>query len=393
MSSLLAQAFRVQEGPSIDKQLKASCVRPWLPADTACAARSLAEMPALPAEAVHRVQYASSPIVSNGLGTLSTVLSFTHSALVVTEVMADGDTMVPTSVLFEYFALSFGPSALLPTSLADGPDGTPTWDNQAVVGWRSLSDDDKGGWFAKANVNTVGTATGKTLNQWFPEVVAWGQQHPSYGLFAVWDRTDVANHISYVDESICHSFTEWGLKSLFKLGADFSAQEPLCRNYFSFISHTRPTLLDLSLPVDKEAVMDFYGSIQPLASSRFHNVVDFASTVLKEIQSERREPKVVLFRAGPPGNSNSTGSYFEAPLVKPYLGVKPDEVSQRMILPWQSIPSNIQGECESMSLCFFQQFLFPRVLEHSLETQHLKFESIPNSMPGASRSSLPPTTR
>ena len=341
--SLVAQAVRVHEGEGgqgMNKQFRATCVQPWLPEDKACSARSREELPQLPAETVYSVQYASNPITSNGMGWLSELLSFTHSALVITEIKADGDTSAPTSLLFEYFARFFGPKAIMPTSLADGK---PIWENQAVVGWRPAEEDE---WLAKSNVTLVGTATGKTLNKWFEEVIIYGEQHPGYNLFNVWNSTDVFTRLPYVQDSVCHSFTEWSLATLYQLGADFSVEGALCRNYMSFITNTRPTILDLTSPADMRKISSFYGSLQSLASTTFRDMAAFGSTLLHAVKSELIDLEVVVFERG---LGKSHGVYVGAKLTKPYVGVEPHQLSQRMILPWQKIPANADGECQHIS--------------------------------------------
>ena len=147
----------------------------------------------------------------------------------------------------------FGPKAILPAAISDG--GIPIWENQAVVGWRVASD--KGEWLQGANRTTVGTATGRILNQWFREVVLWGRRHPAYTLFNLWDSTNAATRKSYMGDSVCHSFTEWSLSDLFRLGADFSIQRPLCRNYFAFITDRSPSRLDLTTPADSQSIVEF----------------------------------------------------------------------------------------------------------------------------------------
>ena len=52
--------------------------------------------------------------------------------------------------------------------------------------------------------------------------------------------------------------------------------------------------------------------------------------------------------------------YFDVLLVEPYLAAKPQQISQRMILPWQTLPSTIDGECSHIS-----QYLVNRLVEHS----------------------------
>ena len=337
LPALVSNAFRVNENDS--KRMRLNCVQPWLPESSSCAARSIEEMPTLLAETQYTVQYASSPIASNGLGPLSHVLSLTHSALVITEINAEGVTP-PTSLLFEYFAQNFGPKAVLPSSLQNG---TLTWENQAVVGWRRP--DDAKDWVHTANLTTVGTATGKTLTEWFAEVVKYGEEHPGYNLFNLWTNPDVTRHLSYVDDSVCHSFTEWSLGTLWKLGADLTVEGPLCRNYFSFITATRPRLLDLASAVDREAIMDFYGSIHALASKNFRDISDLGSTLLDLVRGAPHH-EVVLFQLG---QGNSSGKYFHSLIEEPYLGVMPYQLSQRMILPWQRIPADVTGECEYLS--------------------------------------------
>ncbi|CAE6947541.1 unnamed protein product [Symbiodinium natans] len=347
LSSLPTQGIRVQDGDGLQR-LWGSCVQPWLPAETACSARSMSEMPSLPDEAVYTVEYASHPISSNGLKSLSTLLSFTHSALVVTETRQVVGSEETPPLLFEYFARDFGPKAILPAAISDG--GIPIWENQAVVGWRVASD--KGEWLQGANRTTVGTATGRILNQWFREVVLWGRRHPAYTLFNLWDSTNAATRKSYMGDSVCHSFTEWSLSDLFRLGADFSIQRPLCRNYFAFITDRSPSRLDLTTPADSQSIVEFYQQLQPLTSHSFHDIADFASNLLRTVRGETRETgetsktaEVVLFHAGPEGSG--PGEYFRANLVKPYFGVKPSQLAQRMILPWQHIPPNVEGECET----------------------------------------------
>eukprot|EP00439_Symbiodinium_sp_Y106_P071223 s414_g12.t1 len=363
LSSLTSQGIRVQESEGLQR-LVGSCIQPWLPDETACSARSMREMPSLPEEAVYTVEYASSPISSNGLKPLSELLSFTHSALVITEAWQtfSAEQTPPSALLFEYFARDFGPKAILPASISDG--GIPMWENQAVVGWRLASD--KAEWLQVANRTAVGTATGKILNQWFREVVLWGKRHPGYNLFNLWDSTDAATRKSYMGDSVCHSFTEWSLQDLFRLGADFSIQSPLCRNYFSFITDESPTKLNLTTRADSQTVAEFYKRLEPLTSQSFRDIAEFASSLLSATKGETPEsrgqaaaaaahsavssvrPEVVLFQRGL--DDSGAGEYFRADLVKPYFGVQPRQLAQRMILPWQKIPANIEGECESQIL-------------------------------------------
>ena len=159
-------------------------------------------------------------------------------------------------------------------------------------------------WYDSANVTTVGTATGKILNEWFKEAVLWAQQHPGYSLFSVWDRPEVERHTAYVEDSICDSFTEWGLKALYKLGSKFSVEGALCRNYFPFISNTSPRKLDLSSS-DMDKVTDFYGTIESLMlkGTTFRDLAEFGSAFLKAIKM-LHTPEAVLFQRGP---DNSTG--------------------------------------------------------------------------------------
>ncbi|CAE7573818.1 unnamed protein product [Symbiodinium sp. CCMP2456] len=283
LSSLTSQGIRVQDSDSLQRLL-GSCVKPWLPDETACSARSIREMPTLIDEAVYRVEYASHPITSNGLKSLSTLLSFTHSALVITEALQvlSAEQTQASALLFEYFARDFGPKAILPASISDG--GVPTWENQAVVGWRLAAE--KGEWLQGANRTTVGTAKGKILNQWFREVVLWGKRHPGYNLFNLWDSTDVVTRKSYMGDSVCHSFTEWSLVDLFRLGADFSIQRPLCRNYFSFITDDSPTKLNMTTSADSQTVAEFYKSLEPLTSQSFHDIAEFASNLLSAVKGE-----------------------------------------------------------------------------------------------------------
>ncbi|CAE7302784.1 unnamed protein product, partial [Symbiodinium necroappetens] len=342
LSSLTIQGIRVQDSDSLQRLL-GSCVQPWLPDETACSARSIREMPTLLDEAVYTVEYASHPISSNGLKSLSELLSFTHSALVITEAwqVFSAEQTQPSALLFEYFARDFGPKAILPASISDG--GIPIWENQAVVGWRVAAD--KGEWLQGANRTTVGTATGKILNQWFREVVLWGKRHPGYNLFNLWDSTDAVTRKSYMGDSVCHSFTEWSLVDLFRLGADFAIQHPLCRNYFSFITNDSPRKLNMTTPADSQTVLEFYKRLEPLTSRSFHDLPEFSSNLLSAVRGEISQSpgEVVLFQRGL--EDSGAGEYFRADLVKPYFGVKPSQLAQRMILPWQNIPANIEGEC------------------------------------------------
>ena len=297
LSSLTTQGIRVQDSDSLQRLL-GSCVQPWLPDETACSERSIREMTTLIDEAVYTVEYASHPISSNGLKSLSELLSFTHSALVITEAwqVFSAEQTQPSALLFEYFARDFGPKAILPASISDG--GIPIWENQAVVGWRVAAD--KGEWLQGANRTTVGTATGKVLNQWFREVVLWGKRHPGYNLFNLWDSTDAVTRKSYMGDSVCHSFTEWSLVDLFRLGADFSIQHPLCRNYFAFITDDSPRKLNMTTPADSQTVLEFYKRLEPLTSQSFHDLPEFSSKLLSAVRGEVSQSpgEVVLFQRG-----------------------------------------------------------------------------------------------
>ena len=160
-------------------------------------------------------------------------------------------------------------------------------------------------WYASANVTTVGTATGKILNEWFEEAVLWAQLHPGYSLFSVWDRPEVEKHTAYVEDSICDSFTEWGLKVLYKLGSKFAVEGALCRNYFPFISNASPRELDLSSSADMDTVTNFYGTIQSLMLKGriFRDLAEFGAAFLKALRM-LYTPEAVLFQRGP---DNSTG--------------------------------------------------------------------------------------
>merc|ERR1712232_271977 len=139
----------------------------------------------------------------------------------------------------------------------------------------------------------------------------------------------------YLNDSICHSFTEEGLVKLHEMGADFRQQEPLCRNYFPFISDSEPEVVDVAKETLKQDVDLYYTSQDKILRRNFSNFTDFADTMRDFLASTAGDHIYIYQYASSP-------RYWRTKIVSPYIMNVP---LQRMVLPWQNASSSIPGEC------------------------------------------------
>lgn len=139
-----------------------------------------------------------------------------------------------------------------------------------------------------------------------------------------------------LNESMCHTFTEDGLVSFFNLGANFQQRQPLCRNYFPFVSVTVPTIVDMSNITLLQDVDQYYGGLDIILRRTFHNLTEFADTLRQFVATSANHIYIYQFSSSP--------TYWRSHLASPYVT---STFSQRMVLPWQDTSSAKLGECDA----------------------------------------------
>lgn len=252
---------------------------------------------------------------------LDSLLGVRHSALAFEEVGGDGQFHV------EFYALQFGPSIIAPAA----QDGKLQWNDTAVIGWQpSLK---KSEWPTQLK---LGQVNGQVLNHFMEWIPAHLKHHPLYELWSVWSSVDLKQGIQrYFDDSTCHRFTEDALIELHRLGATLRSKDVLCRNYFTYVSDA--PLLPVHDAPERANMMKYYGKLRNLfVDKHYYSKWQMMGDIFKYISEVQNESVAYV--------KNGT-EYFYAHLTSPFVGLRPQQGNQRMILPWQPLVDAKAGEC------------------------------------------------
>lgn len=263
-------------------------------------------------------------------------LKFSHSQILFQEKKTGGRT-----ITLGFWAKDFGIGTTIPAVTADG---RVLWQNEASVGW--FSSVNMTDWPTKV---AIGSATGGVINAWLDWVAKYDEEHQQYLPWSVWDSPMLTSSTQrYFDETICHSFTEAGLKQLYTLGADFTpsvqSNAPLCRNYLPFIG--AGPVVDIGPIKEARDAYDFFNflneSISVLQGEKHPDAKRFEAMVRSAVKGE-------MLRTGrkvPMAYILSGSNYFRAVLKSPFFANHVRYLNQRMILPWQDASKYRANECD-----------------------------------------------
>eukprot|EP00928_Gymnodinium_smaydae_P041761 TRINITY_DN28219_c0_g1_i1.p1 TRINITY_DN28219_c0_g1~~TRINITY_DN28219_c0_g1_i1.p1 ORF type:complete len:492 (-),score=48.43 TRINITY_DN28219_c0_g1_i1:85-1560(-) len=276
----------------------------------ACVVKDRADLPWLESTS-YEVSYISH-ILGGGspeVHQVAKVVGLTHSGVLL-QGSDGGDTVV-----LEYFALDFQ-GALIPTISSTGV----AFDHaSAIVGWYPTLN--KTEWPMRQR---VGTASADVVRKWFDWIPSWVAENQNYGPFGVWtdpDRSD--ENIVMFKDRICHTFSEDGLKELYKLGAHFaSSNQPLCRNYMYLhgLGKSAEALDKVDTLEERLQMMQFYATI---AEAFTEPVQDYNKTVEKFVAMQRGDPHAYV--------SNDAGEFFRVAVAEPVVS-RP--TLEPMHVPW-----------------------------------------------------------
>jgi len=248
------------------------------------------------------------------------LLGMDHSALYFKQVGG------PVAIVTEYFAAQFGPNVLLPTLL---PNGRMVWNNSALIAWYPSIEASGTQW---STVVPMGFTEGRTLNRLFDEIPNWHRRHAVYYPFSTWNGPVLTPHTTriFFNESVCHSYSQFGLNTLYQSGAYFSRTTPrICRNYFPLIANSPPQ------SASEAEAYSFYSKLTQLLASQASNqdMVMFLGSMNNFM---RTQPYFIL---------NRPHGYLRVHLVDPFFSPMPDIISQPLFLPWQN-PGPTPGRCQ-----------------------------------------------
>lgn len=256
-------------------------------------------------------------------------LKFTHSNILFREVGGTGKLLV-----FGFWADRFDQSTVIPELTSDGL----VWKNIAHVSW--FGSVDLSDWPTDLR---IGYASGEAVNEWMSDwVLEFAKDHTVYQPWSIWSAPDVVNSRHFIDESICHTFTEEAMKALWRIGANFSesSDQVFCRNYLPFVAKTMQQVPTGDAP-SQEAVLGFYSTFYHLLSDfQNQNGDQMFCDAVHDLLSAYQEPHMYVFDGA---------SYYKAELKAPYFG-SAAHLYQRMVLPWQDTSGANLTECYDSSI-------------------------------------------
>lgn len=292
---------------------RAACGEPRVEPDIFFEHRSV--VPALPPDCDVEVWYVEQEI--EALGAVGRLLQSYHCGLVfhVSTLLAPPPLTVFT---LQYYAVDFPFGALFPISVEDGAG--PVWNNEAVVAFTPGEDPHR--WTKGRSL--VGRTTGAIVNALCDWVVSeFTPSHPGYQLFDVLDAPQAGGATrTWVSACVCDTFVHASLRQLPSLGAHFTSQQPLYRNYVPLISPSAPERVDLSNVAERAALNGYYSALLELVTRGLG-----ARTLPQLLHwlAERLEYVYI--------HDARSGGYHRVELAPPYLC--PSRLYQRMALPWQ----------------------------------------------------------
>lgn len=273
--------------------------------------RSRSDLPTLPSNCTLQVYYVER-IISAG-GVAAEMLQAYHSG-----VGFDTRSCSPQlpTLLLEWYALDFPYGAVLP--YLTGSTGL-SWNNTAVVGMVPFNSSD---W---DKVHLVGSVTGAQFNAWSPWVIQYSHDNPAYQVWDVWSAAEPSEATRFFNDSICTSFSQSALIELWRLGANFTTQEPLQRDYIPLLTHESPRTVDMNNSTAAAGVRAFYSAFSHLAHLQFANRSQFVD----ELSALVMTGNAYVYDA-------KRDVYLHVVLSAPYLGLSAnDTLYQQMMMPWQ----------------------------------------------------------
>lgn len=230
-------------------------------------------------------------------------------------------------MLIEYAGIYF-PASMFPTK---NPDATLRWDDDAVVAWQP--EENRTDWLAEANRTHLGHIKGSDLNKYFDWVTQWRQEHQGYQVWSVWDNSSIIHANRRFNDSVCHTFTEESIVAMYNLGAKFTTEQVICRNYFPYVAKTGVTPVDMNNYTLRTKVDKYYDTLDYVLKGNFSDFDAFAEHLREML--ERLNGVYVHART-------SNESYSFARLTPPFLS---SQIYQRLVLPWQDQSHAKMGEC------------------------------------------------
>jgi hypothetical protein len=243
-----------------------------------------------------------------------------HGAIFVMAV-GSGETF-----LLGYFCYMFNLNIAVPIP-------TPTgfqWEDQGAVSW--FPSWIRGPFDYFDSVWPLGRVSGSIVNQWLDTMPQWAQDHSGYQLASFWDQPEVEKARVFVEDTTCHTLCEDSFKTLHKLGASFTSQFPVCRNYAPFIIK-QPVDANVSDPATHKEAEDWYTTMSACFFGWYFTGSTCPETFDKQKHAFATHDEV---------------HYLEGVLQEPYFGGFKSDLflEQRMLLPWQNYDQDTKlGEC------------------------------------------------
>jgi len=290
---------------------------------TACVINERKDLPPVDGGAQYDVYYCLHRLSAGGAA--SNILSLTHSMLWI----RDKSNATGLRFVVEFAAVYFGPKAVMPTIL---PNGSLSWKADGVLAW--LPETNQTQWLSEANKTHIGIIDGISLEKWFAWAVDWRSTRNGYQVWSVWDSSDVFAANRLLNDSICHTFTEDGLVSMYNLGARFYQNQPLCRNYFPYLSSSAPTIVQSQH--DQHTVDKYFRQLDQILCLNLSNASQFGDAVRTFLSTTAG--RIYIYQWA------RTERYWEVHLKAPYLS---NNLYQPMVLPWQSSGAMNELTCEN----------------------------------------------
>lgn len=258
------------------------------------------------------------------MGPVGRLLQAYHCGLIFRVSAASGGAPPPLSVFtLQYYAVDFPHGALFPIAVDEATG--PRWNNEAVVAF--TAGEDLGRW--TKGYKLVGCTQGSVVNALGDWILKdYAPSHPGYQVFDCFDAPLAGGSTrKWIDGSFCDTFAHAALEVLPRLGARFTSQEPLYRNYVPLLSLTAPEKVDMGDPAQRAALNKYYSTLLELVTK------GLSTRSLPQVLhwlGDRLE-YVYIF-------DSVSGVYQRVLLAPPYLD--PSRMYQRMALPWQSGSGN-----------------------------------------------------